>query len=235
MQGRLQSEGNLRANKKVHAAAPDLGAHWSTKSGKATLMLKMVEDAISEGTDPKKFSTSNSGKWNCGKSGRIRKLVDRNLNEGKFLIFLDEVQKVAGWEDKLKAIYEKHKGHLKRLISGPESLFIRERSKKTLAGSLFEFSVEPLSFKEYLAFRGVDFRPVMLYEKELSRLFDEFILTQGFPELVGINEKTVLRKYLRESIVEKVVFEDLALLFGIRDLSHGIAAEHHHGGTGATH
>ena len=58
-----------------------------------------------------------------------------------------------------------------------------------------------------------------LFEKELARLFDEFILTQGFPELVGVKDKSVVRKYLRESIVEKVVFRDLMGLLKIRDIS----------------
>jgi len=105
------------------------------------------------------------------------------------------------------------------VISGSESLFIREKSAETLAGRLFEFRVDPLSFREYLAFRDVDYRPIRLYERELAKLFDDFVATQGFPELVSVRDKSVIRKYLRESIVEKVVIRDLPRLLGIRDIS----------------
>jgi len=45
------------------------------------------------------------------------------------------------------------------------------------------------------------------------------LLTQGFPELVGVQDPIVIRKYLRESIVEKVVYRDLPSLVRLRDAS----------------
>jgi predicted AAA+ superfamily ATPase len=62
----------------------------------------------------------------------------------------------------------------------------------------FEFKIEPLSFREYLAFKRIKYKPIGVCEKDLARLFDEFILSEGFPELVGVKEKAVVRKYLRE-------------------------------------
>jgi len=79
--------------------------------------------------------------------------------------------------------------------------------------------VEPLSFKEYLLFKGAQFRPIELYKKELKKLFGKFTLTLGFPELVGIKEKDVIKKYVKESIVEKVIYRDLASLFKIKEIS----------------
>ncbi|MFZ3384257.1 MAG: DUF4143 domain-containing protein, partial [Candidatus Methanoperedens sp.] len=56
------------------------------------------------------------------------------------------------------------------------------------------------------------------YETELSKLFEEYKLNQGFPELVGINDKGIIRKYIKESIVEKVIYRDLTQLFKIKDI-----------------
>lgn len=50
-------------------------------------------------------------------------------------------------------------------------------------------------------------------------MFGEFTLTVGFPELVNIKEKDVVKKYVKESIVEKVVYRDIPVLFKIRDIS----------------
>jgi len=44
-------------------------------------------------------------------------------------------------------------------------------------------------------------------------------LTFGFPELVNIKEKDVITKYVKESIVEKLVYMDIAGLFKIKDIS----------------
>jgi len=79
--------------------------------------------------------------------------------------------------------------------------------------------VEPLSFKEFLRFKGTNFEPVGLYEKELFQQFKEFCVTLGFPELVGIREKDVIKKYAVESIVERVLYRDMPRLFKIRDIS----------------
>jgi predicted AAA+ superfamily ATPase len=191
--------------------------------GKTTLMLKMVEDAIRKGVSSRDIVYFSFDEF---RESPIREVVDQyetlrghDLSSGKCLVLFDEIQKVEGWQDQLKALYDRHQKHLKIVISGSESLFIRKGSKETLAGRLFEFKIEPLSFREYLAFKGIKYEPIGLYEKDLARLFDEFILSEGFPELVGVKEKTILKKYLRESIVEKVVFRDLPSLLGIRDTS----------------
>jgi len=193
------------------------------RTGKTTLLYRIVEDAIAGGRDPRDVAYFSFDEF---REVRLREVLreyeavaGRDLRRGRFLVLLDEVQKLEGWADQLKALYDAHKGSVKFVVSGSESLFLRKGSKGTLAGRLFEFRVDPLTFREYLAFRGVAYEPVALYGRELVRWFDEFVLTQGFPELVGVTDKAVVRKYLRESIVEKVVFRDLPGLLGIRDVS----------------
>jgi predicted AAA+ superfamily ATPase len=191
--------------------------------GKTTLMLKMVTDSVARSFSPRNIVYFSFDEF---RESRIREVLSQyetlmrcDLATGRYLILLDEIQKLQGWEDQLKTIYDHYRKSLKIIISSSESLFIRKGAKESLAGRLFEFKVEPLSFREYLVFRGIKYEPVELYKRDLTRLFDEFAVSQGFPELVGVKEKAVVRKYLRESIVEKVVFRDLPLLLGIRDTS----------------
>ncbi len=191
--------------------------------GKTTLMLKAAQDAIRKGFDPKDVLYFSFDEFREIKTREVlseyEKLTGRDLGKGRRLVLLDEIQKLAGWQNELKAVYDRYRTNLKILISGSESLFIRKGSRENLAGRLFEFKIEPLNFREYLVFKGKVYKPIDLYEKELANLFDEFILTQGFPELVGVKDRSVIRKYLRESIVEKVVFRDLLSLLEIRDIS----------------
>ena len=97
------------------------------------------------------------------------------------LLLFDEVQKASDWENKIKTVYDLYKGHAKIYLSGSESLFILKKSKETLAGRLFEFKVEPLYFKEFLNFKGINLKPVGLYEKELERL------TRSFTQMLSPN------------------------------------------------
>lgn len=191
--------------------------------GKTTLMLKIAQDHIRQGLDPKNVIYFSFDEF---KEAEIRnvmreyeEIMEKDFTKGKYLLLLDEIQKLRGWEDHLKGIYDLFGKNVKIIISGSESLFIRKKSKETLSGRIFEFKIEPLSFKEFLLFRGIDFKPKGLYERELNRLFNDFIPTLGFPELVNVKEKEVIRKYVMESIVEKIIYRDIPSLFGIKDIS----------------
>jgi len=191
--------------------------------GKTTLMLMIVKDALKNNFEPQDIIYLSYDEF---REVEIREVVreyevmmEKNFRKGKYLLLLDEIQKLSNWEDQVKGIYDAFGKNIRIIISGSESLFIKKKSKETLAGRIFDFKVEPLSFKEFLFFKGVDLKPAGLYERELLRLFEEFSLTLGFPELVGVKEKYVIKKYVKESIVERVVYRDMQKLFGIKDIS----------------
>lgn len=190
--------------------------------GKTTLMYKIIEDKINSGFNPKNILYFSFDEF---KDIEIREvlneyeeLVEKNLKNGQYIILLDEIQKLDNWEAQLKTIYDTMR-NIKIIISGSESLFILKKLKETLAGRMFEFKVETLSFQEFLSFKQMNYKPVNLYGKELNRLFKEFTFTMGFPELVNIKEKEIIKKYTKESIVEKVIYRDMQQLFKIKDIS----------------
>jgi predicted AAA+ superfamily ATPase len=180
-------------------------------------MQKIIEDAIENGFDSRNIIYFSFDEFReaeiRGVMRGYEELMEKDFRgrQGKYLLLLDEIQKLSNWENQLKSIYD--------LFSGSESLFIRKKTKETLAGRIFEFKVELLSFGEFLRFKEVDFKPIGIYERELAKLFGEFTLTVGFPELVNIKEKDVVKKYVKESIVEKVIYRDIPVLFKIRDIS----------------
>ena len=189
--------------------------------GKSTLLLKMAEDALAP-LGPKRILYFSFDEFREVEVRDILRdyetLNGVDIRSGRTLVLLDEVQKLAGWPDQIKALYDLHGKRVKFVVSGSESLFLRAGSKENLAGRLFEFRVEPLTFREYLGFRGVPFEPLQLYRRELLREFDPFLRTQGFPELVGVTDRAHTRRFLREGVVEKVLFRDLPGLLGRRDL-----------------
>jgi len=190
--------------------------------GKTTLMLKIVEDEIKRGSNSKDILFFSFDEFKNIEIDELIKayedILEKEIRKGKYLILLDEIQKLDNWENKLKRIYDTFKD-IKIIISGSESLFIKNKSRAILAGRIFEFKVETLTFKEFLDFKDFNYKPINLHKKELMKLFNEFISTLGFPELVNIKEKEIIIKYVKESILEKVIYSDIPKLFKIKDVS----------------
>ncbi|MEO0165125.1 MAG: ATP-binding protein [candidate division WOR-3 bacterium] len=190
--------------------------------GKTFLLYKIVEDSIKKGFKPHNilyFSFDDFREINIREIVKeYQDILEKDIKKGYYLFLFDEIQKLTNWEEQLKRIYDNF-GNIKIVISGSESLFLRKKSKESLAGRLFEFKVEPLSFREFLSFKGIEYKPIGLYEDKLRKLFNNFVLSLGFPELVDISEKEIIKKYVKESIVEKIIYRDFSYLFKVKNVS----------------
>lgn len=190
--------------------------------GKTTLLLKLGEEAVRGGLDPRRLLYFSFDEFD---EIRIRELLRAfeevqhlDWRSGRMLLLLDELQKLPRWQEELKVLYDRYP-NLKIVLSGSESLFIRKGWTESLAGRLLEFKVEPLSFREYLSFAGVRWEPLELHRPAVVRAFDAFALTQGFPELVGVDDRSAIRRQLRAGVVEKVLLQDLPRLVGLRKVA----------------
>ena len=190
--------------------------------GKTTIMLKIVKEKIDSG-----FASNNIVYFSFDnfRDLDISELLEVYLEEYKadietsrYLFLFDEIQKINNWEEQVKRLYDLHT-NCKIIISGSESLFIRKKSKESLAGRMFEFKIDSLSFKEFLSFKGLNLKPTALYERELQNEFEDFIFSGGFPELVDIKDKEFIKNYIRETIVEKILFRDIPITFPVGDVS----------------
>jgi predicted AAA+ superfamily ATPase len=192
------------------------------RTGKTTLMLKIVDDFLKRGLPAKNimyFSFDDFADMDLREPiSAYQRLLNLDIKNGKFLFLFDEVQKLESWQEKIKRIYDAYPD-IKIIISGSESLFIRNKIRESLAGRMFEFNIRPLSFKEFIRFRGKDFENLKLYKEEILREFQFFAKTNGFPEIVAVDDEVIINKYIKENILDKVVYKDMSVLFGIRDLN----------------
>jgi len=185
--------------------------------GKTTLMYQLIEDLIEEGVPLENVFFFSFDEANVGFSEVVesyREFQGKDFREEKVYIFLDEIQKCENWENELKKYYDLYP-KLKFVISGSESLFVKKKSKESLAGRIVEFALKTFSFEEFLKFRGVsvsDFK----YESKIRPLFLEFVRVGGFPETFDLNYKKY-SEYLRALVVDKIVFRDIPKSFGLKD------------------
>jgi hypothetical protein len=105
---------------------------------------------------------------------------------------------------------------MKFIISGSESLFIKKRTKETLAGRILEFSLSTFTFREYLEFNGVD-KSEYKYETKIRPLFNKFVERGGFPETFPSENDRNFKEYIRTIVVDKIVYQDIPKIFKIED------------------
>jgi len=192
------------------------------RTGKTTLLVRLAASAMDGGVEPRRVVYFS---FDEHRSSSVRDvlsaweaLTHESRRSGRMLLLLDEVQKAAGWQDQVKALYDLNR-NLKLVVSGSESLFIRRGSRESLAGRMFEFLIHPLSFSEFLDFVGVPRDTPAIQRAEIVRALPHYLRSQGFPELVDEEDASVVRKYIRESVVERVVYRDLPQVLNIRDPS----------------
>ena len=188
------------------------------KVGKTTIMMKIAEDFI------KKLGKENVCYFSFDEFKEIKideiikeysLILRKNLTKGKYLFLFDEIQKIENWEEQIKRIYDENL-NFKIIISGSESLFIRKNSKESLAGRIYEFIVFPLNFKEFLLFKEKSFKNLKLHKHEILIELGNFLLCNGFPEIVFENAE-ISEKYLKESVIEKIIYRDIPQIIPIKE------------------
>ena len=184
------------------------------RTGKTSIMQMMISDLLktAKGDEILYFPFDDF------EGGEIYPVLDEFAelhNHAPKYVFLDEVQKLDNWAEKVKILYDSGKYGL--AVSGSESLFLLEGSRESLAGRVYEFEIENLSFSEYLDFAGkkeLAEKPGV-YDAELKAEFKNYLLSGGFPEMAGKTDAALIREYVKTSVVEKIVYKDMARLYPI--------------------
>ncbi len=189
------------------------------RTGKSTIMLRLVQDLIEGDVDSENILFFSFDDFRTSGVKIIietyQEIFNKDFRKGSYYLFFDEIQKLENWQDQVKRIYD-HYPKCKIILSGSESLFIRKKTRESLAGRFFEFMVQQLTFKEFLCFKDIAVTQPGLYRDELLRHFNEFIIMNGFPELIDKN-KDFIQKYLKENVLERIIFNDIPATFKIRE------------------
>lgn len=136
------------------------------------------------------------------------------LKLGKLYLFLDEVQRIQGWEKYIRSIYDEFKGQIKIFVSGSSRSLLSKEYAKLLTGRHITTVVFPLSFEEFLDFKGLDVGKKYLTEEDrarIKRLLGEYLEFGGFPEVVLSQEKERILEQLFHDIITRDVLERISL------------------------
>jgi hypothetical protein len=126
--------------------------------------------------------------------------------------FFDEIQNIPGWEKFIRRVYDTLSTNI--YITGSNSKFLSSEIATSLRGRTLVFEVFPLSFSEYLSFKGIG---VDLYSSaSLAYIKNEqikFLKEGGFPEILFLDEQ--YRNQTLQEYFNVLLYKDLAERYNI--------------------
>ncbi len=132
----------------------------------------------------------------------------------KPFLFLDEIQNIPEWERFARGIHERKEARL--VISGSSSKIMSAELATLLTGRNITFFAYPLSFKEFLEFKGIPATTqieVLANRVWIKQALDEYMEFGGFPEIVlSTDKKRILLSYF-----DAIITKDTIERFNIRE------------------
>jgi len=156
------------------------------RCGKTALMHLFIRDLL-RSIDEKQILYVNLDDPSLEGAG-LQKIYDAYremlLPGNKQYIFLDEVQNIDGWERWVKKMYD-GSPNVKITVSGSNASLLKAEFSSLLTERSLTFEVFPLSFEEFLQFKGTKFEneiALRANKPEIKHRLEEYLKTGGFPE-----------------------------------------------------
>ena len=187
------------------------------RSGKSTLMYQMIDRLLKGGIRPEDMLFVNLEDRKLVKSDLddIYGAYRENINpDRKAYVFFDEIHRKDGWESWIRKKYDM-KEKAKFVISGSCSYLLRKEYSTLLTGRNLTFDVFPLSFAEFLAFKGIDVDRRMLQKNlvldqtryNIMKHLKEYIEVGGFPEVFF--EKEAFKNKILKQYFDDIIYKDI--------------------------
>lgn len=181
------------------------------RSGKSTL-LGLFQDTLREqGIADSQIQSFNFEEEKNVELRDWRKLhhrIEQKLVPDKMnYIFLDEVQKVAQFEEVADSLFVKPNVDL--YITGSNAFLLSSELSTLLTGRYISIHVLPFSFSEFVQ--------VFPEEHNNDRLFEKYLTSSSFPEAINLAkiDDKLANNYLR-NIYDTIVNKDIAERYQIR-------------------
>ncbi|MCI0500149.1 MAG: ATP-binding protein [Epsilonproteobacteria bacterium] len=127
-------------------------------------------------------------------------------------LFFDEIQNVDNWEKFIRRVYDTVTKNI--FITGSNSKLLSSEIATSLRGRTLSFEVFPLSFKEYLSFKGIE---VDLYSSRslahIKNAQGAFLKNGSFPETLFLDE--VYATKILQEYFNVLLYKDLAQRYNI--------------------
>jgi len=208
--------------------------------GKTVMIFHLVQKLLDGGVDPSDilYLSLDTPLYNRMPLEKLLGIFLKNFaNKSdalKYVIY-DEIQYLRNWEVHLKSLVDTYR-RIRFVASGSAAAALRMKSEESGAGRFTDFMLPPLSFSEYLDFRGLTTgliqetttvengdqaggRYTTSNIEALNEVFTDYLTFGGYPELaISDNVQQNFQRYIRSDIIDSVLLRDLPSLYGIGDI-----------------
>ena len=184
------------------------------RAGKSVVMDQYMRRIIESGVDPKDilFMDFESSDYDDIENHRSLNayIAERLSRSGRTYVFMDEVQRVDGWERLVNSLMTDYDADI--YITGSNAYLLSSELSTYLSGRYVEINVFPFSFREFL--EGHPTTP----DVDRNARFQQFLRTGGIP-LTDPDRGDRYNRMILEGIYNTVLVKDAAVRMGIRDMS----------------
>jgi len=196
------------------------------RSGKSSVLYLLIKKLVGKGMSPKAILFMNLEEpalLEIAEENRLDALYETYREqiypEGKAYLLFDEIQMVKGWERWVSARRERE--NIDIIVTGSSSHLFSQELGTLMTGRYIPFEIFPLSFKEFLRFKGliIDSSDISIIgnRRRIKHLLREYIEFGGFPEVVLekdiIKKREILKRYFMD-----ILFRDVVERYKIRTI-----------------
>lgn len=203
----------LELFKKLEKTSQVIVVTGPRRAGKSTLLKQYIKSLIESGADRASFLYVNieEPRFIDDLSVQfLQDIYDAYLEivspKSKPRIFFDEIQNIPGWEKFVRGIHER--GEATVFVSGSSAKLLGKELGTALTGRHADIVVYPLSFQEFLEFKGIILKnklDTLAKKKEIRHLLREYVQYGGFPLICKTEEKQeLLARYFEDILIRDV-------------------------------
>ena len=134
-------------------------------------------------------------------------LKEKIVDEKKYYIFLDEIQKVTKFEEVINSLRASIE-NISIFITGSNSKLLSNELSTVLSGRYVLFNIYPLSYKEFVEITGKDGKN--------DETFWNFVKWGGLPNRTQFTDENNIKDYLH-SVFVSIILRDVVDRFGFKD------------------
>jgi len=196
------------------------------RAGKTFICFQMIEELVKKGISKENILYINfeDNKLIGADSNDLDKLLESykelyTLNKNQHIyLFLDEIQTVKNWDAWVRKIHDIDK-NIKLILTGSSSKLLSKEISTTLRGRVLNREIFPLSFKEIVSWKGLNYNlKTLSYSDdriEIKKLFNNFIEEGGYP---AVTYQKANREEILQGYYGAMIFKDIAERYNIEDI-----------------
>ena len=181
------------------------------RCGKSVILNQIIDEIKEKGTDDEHIIYVNFEFIEYEELQDYKKLnkyiKEKIIDEKKYYVFLDEIQKVNRFEDVVNSLRASI-NNISIFITGSNSKLLSNELSTVLSGRYVLFNIYPLSYREFIALTNKNGKS--------EETFWDFVKWGGLPNRTEFTDEVNIKDYLH-SVFDSIILRDVVERLGLKD------------------